>query len=210
MTEEPMPDPQNDIPNPNQPQGADGPLEGPARDAMGYDGRMTDVDGRVAAALDDASLGSPRPGFVDRVVAASLPLLAEGRARGPHRLRWPIVVGRLAAAAALGLAIMVGFWSTPQGEELHRSFTSFAAAPGERPTGMLVASGPFKWRDGPMLTLLRVKDLGYEDALGDLETVVNAVGSGQTAVLGIVSDEGPLDRVESELLTVTNIAGGAS
>jgi hypothetical protein len=171
---------------------------------------MTDTDHRLAAALDAAPVDRPRQGLADRVVAASLPLLAVGRARGPHRLRWPIVLGRVAAAAALGLTIMVGFWSTPQGEQLHRSYTSFAAAPGERPTGMLVASGPFQWRDGPMLTLLRVKDLGYEDALGDLETVVNAVGSGQSAMLGIVSDQGPLDRVESELLTVTAVAGSAS
>ena len=116
----------------------------------------------------------------------------------------------MAIAAGLCLAIVLGFWTTPGPRMQQDLLLPLAADPGERPSGSVLASGPFAWRDGPLLTLLAVKDINYDGALGDLETVVHSVGTGQTNILGLVGDDGPLDRVESELLTVTTMAGGNS
>jgi hypothetical protein len=177
---------------------------------------MNDADRLLAKRLDDTALqsspgGSTPDGLIDRVVAASLPLLVGGRARGGHRLRLPVVLARVAVAAVLAMALVAVFWSTPVQRSIDApDLLPISLAPGDRPSGMLVASGPFTWRDGAMLTLLQVRDMGWDDAVGDLETVVNTVGTGRAGMLGVVGDTTPLDRVESELLTVTRVAGGAS
>jgi len=181
-----------------------------------FDSRMNDADHRLAKRLDDSALksasGGPTPeGLVERVVAASLPLLVSGRARGAHHLRLPVVLARVAVAAAVAIALVAAFWSTPTPRSVVvPDGMPIALAPGERPSGMLVASGPFTWRDDAMLTLLQVRDMGWDDAVGDLETVINTVGTGQSGMLGLVGDASGLDRVESELLTVTRVAGGDS
>ncbi|MCH2135064.1 MAG: hypothetical protein MK101_00615 [Phycisphaerales bacterium] len=179
------------------------------------DPRMNDTDRRLMTELDETAPGvsssrSAAEGLVGRVLEASLPLLAEGRSRGPRRLRLTTVAARLAVAAGLALAIVLGFWAQPAARQFETTAMPIALAPGDRPTGALVAAGPFQWRDGAMLTLMQVQDMDWQDALGDLETVVNTVRSGQSTQLGIIADDTPLERVESELLTVANITGGAS
>jgi len=175
-----------------------------------FDVRMTDADRRVTGQLDDTPPMPVPEGLVERVVAASIPLLASGRAREPHRLRLSVVLSRVAVAAVLAIALIAVFWSVPRPKPISPFGLPIALAPGDRPSGMLVASGPFSWRDDAMLTLLQVRDIGWDDAVGDLETVVHTVGTGRSGRLGLVGDTSPLDRVESELLTVTRIAGGAS
>ena len=179
-------------------------------DLSDHDPRLTRTDHRLVEQMEASAPRAMPSGLIDRVLSATLPLLAESRNRDAHRLHWPIVVGRMAVAAGLCLAIVLGFWTTPGPRTQHDLLLPLAADPGERPSGSVLASGPFTWRDGPMLTLLAVKDINYDGALGDLETVVHSVGAGQTNMLGLVGDDGPLDRVESELLTVTTMAGGNS
>ncbi len=174
------------------------------------DSRMTDADRRVTGHLDSTPPTPVPEGLVERVIAASMPLLASGRAREAHRLRLSVVLSRVAVAAMLAVALIAVFWSMPGPKPISPSGLPIALAPGDRPSGMLVASGPFRWRDDAMLTLLQVRDIGWDDAVGDLETVVHTVGTGRSGMLGLVGDTSPLDRVESELLTVTHIAGGAS
>jgi hypothetical protein len=175
-----------------------------------FDARMNDADLRLTRQLDETPPCSTPDGLVDRVLAASMPLLASGRTREAHRLRLSVVMSRVAVAAVLAMAVVAVFWSMPQRTLVTAPGLPIAVAPGERPSGMLVASGPFGWRDDQMLTLLQVRDIGFDDALGDLETVVHTVGTGRSSMLGLVGHDGPYDRVESELLTVTRVAGGAS
>lgn len=179
-------------------------------DFADHDPRLNRTDHRLVERLEASAPRTMSSGLIERVLAATVPLLADSRNRAAHRLRWPVVAGRMAVAAGLCLAIILGFWTTPGPRMQHDLLLPLTAAPGERPSGSLLASGPFAWRDGPMLTLLAVKDINYDGALGDLETVVHSVGTGQISMLGVVGDEGPLDRVESELLTVTTMAGGNS
>lgn len=174
------------------------------------DPRMNDADRRLSAALDESAPKRRSEGLVERVVAASMPSLISGRSRAPHRLRMPVVLARVAVAAVLGMGLVLAFWSSPVREFDSSRTLPIALAPGDRPSGALVAAGPFQWRDGAMLTLLQVQDMAWDDALGDLETVVHTVRTGQSGRLGLVGDTTPLDRVESELLTVTHVTGGAS
>ena len=174
------------------------------------DTRLGDTDHRLIDRLDTTPPSPIPAGLVDRVLQASMPALMVGRARDVTRLRWPVVVGRLAVAAMLGVAVVIGFWSTPSGSTSGTFGLPLTADLGDQSSTAMLASGPFEWRDGPLLTLLAVKDVGYEQALGDLETVVHTVGTGRMNMLGLVDDEGPHDRVEAELLTVTSVAGGAS
>lgn len=171
------------------------------------DGKLDVTDERLVEAMRASAPRAVPEGFVERIVQASLPALASGRARGAARLRLSVFLGRVAVAAMLGVAIVLGFWSSPSARMHDGAFQPVVATMDAHPATTLLATGPSR---GVLLTLLATKDVNYDAALGDLETVVHVVGTGQDARLGLVGEDTTMDRMEAELITVTDMTGGHS
>ncbi|MDG1837990.1 MAG: hypothetical protein P8I91_04210 [Phycisphaerales bacterium] len=169
-----------------------------------FDPRCDELDAAMDAALDQTAPRHIPDGLAQRVAAASLPHLAQGRSSSSSRLRLVPNLSRLAMAACVVLALLAAFWvagrqaEVGSEQELARDTTPRIVAPAD----VFGTSDAITRVRG----LQAINDLDWQGAVGDLENVVWAVGNGAASRMVLSPGGTPMEAVENELDSVRVVA----
>jgi hypothetical protein len=166
-----------------------------------FDPRCDELDAAMDTALDQTAPRQVPDGLAQRVAAASLPHLAQGRLSTSPRLRLVPNLSRLAMAACVVLALLAAFWvAGRQAEvgpehELARDTTPRIVAPTDTFNVITRVRG-----------LQAINNLDWQGAVGDLENVVWAVQNGAASWMVLSPGGTPMEAVENELDSVRVVA----
>jgi hypothetical protein len=163
-----------------------------------FDPRCEPLEQAIDAALDHTAQRDVPEGLSQRVAAASLPHLVRGRLDTPPRLRLVPNVARLAMAACVVLAVLAAFWVAGRQPDTMQPDRSLARVNASGSVAPHFRADPL----ARVRSLQAINDLNWQDAIGDLESVVWAVQNGAASWMVLSPGDTPMQAVENELDSV--------